>query len=147
MRTDMLNPSHLEILAAGTKGVLATIRRNGRPQLSNVLYLYDPDEHTLLVSVTAGRAKTRNAQRDPRVSMHVTSTDFWTWVVADGEASFSPVATEGFDDATEELVRLYRGIAGEHPDWAEFRAAQVAEQRQVLRLHIVRTYGTPGPRS
>ena len=106
-----------------------------------MLYLYDPTTAEARVSVTADRAKTRNAARDPRVSMHVNSTDFWSYLVADGEAVVGDVATDPKDDATDALVELYRSLAGEHPDWEEFRAVQVREQRLVLTLRVGNTYG------
>src|SRR5690606_16352076 len=51
--------------------VLATIKRDGRPQLSNVTYRYEPATRTFSVSITDDRAKTRNVRRDPRVSLFV----------------------------------------------------------------------------
>src|SRR4051794_7636855 len=74
--------------AAG--GVLATIKRDGRPQLSNVGYAWD--DGLVRVSVTADRAKTGNLRRDPRVGLHVSSRDFWTWVVVEGTAELTAVA-------------------------------------------------------
>src|SRR3954454_23111416 len=79
-----VDPRMLEFLAENHGGVLVTLKRDGRPQLSNVGYAYDRDAGVVRVSVTADRAKTRNLARAPRVSLHVTSKDFWTWVVAEG---------------------------------------------------------------
>lgn len=136
---------HSEFLATHKRGVLITLRRDGRPQSSNVLYRYDPATAEARVSVTADRAKTRNAARDPRVSLHVNSTDFWSYLVADGEAVLGDVATDPNDEAADALVALYRSLAGEHPDWEEFRSVQVREQRLVLTLPVGRTYGmAPG---
>lgn len=132
---------HRRFLAGHRKGVLVTLRRDGRPQLSNVLYAFDPDTALIRVSVTADRAKTRNAERDPRVALHVSSDDFWAYVVADGTAAVGPVATDPHDAATDALVDLYRSLAGEHPDWEEFRATQVQEGRLVLTLAVERAYG------
>lgn len=132
---------HSEFLATHKRGVLITLRRNGRPQSSNVVYLYDPETAEARVSVTVDRAKTRNAARDPRVSMHVNSTDFWSYLVAEGQAVIGGVATDPNDGATDALVDLYRSLAGEHPNWDEFRAVQVREQRLVMTLQVGRTYG------
>jgi PPOX class probable F420-dependent enzyme len=92
--------------------------------------------------VTDDRAKTANARRDPRVSLHVTAPDFWPYVVVEGEAELSAVAAEPHDDTVEELVAHYRLVSGEHPDWDDFRRAMVADRRLVLRLRPTRAYGT-----
>ena len=128
--------------AAGQKwGVLATIRRNGRPQLSNVGYAYDPERRLFRVSVTADRAKTRNLQADPRVTLHVSSQDFWTWVAVEGTAELTPVAAAPDDATVDELVAYYRGISGEHENWDDYRAAMVADRRLVVRFTAEHTYG------
>jgi PPOX class probable F420-dependent enzyme len=124
-------------------GVLVTIKRDGRPQLSNVSHHYDPATRTIRVSITETRAKTRNLRRDPRASYHVTTPDFWQFAVAEGTATLSDVAARPDDAAVDELVELYRHIGGEHPDWDEYRQAMVADQRVVLRLHVERFYGQP----
>ncbi|PXY34612.1 PPOX class F420-dependent oxidoreductase [Prauserella endophytica] len=129
------------LLAERPFGVLATLKRDGRPQLSNVNHHYDPERGLLRVSITDGRAKTRNLRRDPRASYHVSSADGWSYAVAEGVAELSPVAKDEHDDAVAELIDLYRAIRGEHPDWAEYRAAMVADERLVLRLRVDRVYG------
>jgi PPOX class probable F420-dependent enzyme len=132
----------IDLVAASRHGVLVTLRRDGRPQLSNVLYSWDPATSTARVSVTDDRAKTRNARRDPRVSLHVTSPDFWSYAVLDGTATLSDVATEPDGAAADELVDVYRAASGrDHPDWAEFRRTMVADRRLVLRLHADHVYG------
>lgn len=135
-----MSPAHLAFLAGHNKGTLATLKRDGRPQLSNVVYVCD-DAGLVRVSLTADRAKTRNADRDPRVSLHVSSDDFWAYVVAEGEAVLTPVAADPQDATVEALVEMYRAISGEHPDWADYRAAMVSEQRQVLSFSVEHTYG------
>jgi PPOX class probable F420-dependent enzyme len=122
-------------------GVLATIKRDGRPQLSNVTHHYDPDTNRILVSLTDDRAKTRNLRRDPRATYHVTSTDGWSYAVAEGTAQLSAVAADPHDEAVEELVELYRKVRGEHPDWDEYRAAMVADHRLVLHIPVDRIIG------
>ncbi|PIM71714.1 PPOX class F420-dependent enzyme [Streptomyces sp. JV178] len=124
-------------------GVLVTLKADGRPQLSNVNHAYDPDERTIRVSITDGRAKTRNMRRDPRVSYHVTSADRWAYTVVEGTADLTPVAEDPYDETVEELVRLYRDVRGEHPDWDDYRAAMVRDRRLVLRLRVERAYGIP----
>lgn len=122
------------------RGVLVTLKADGRPQLSNISYGLGEDG-VIRISVTADRAKTKNAGRDPRVSLHVTADDFWSYVVIEGDAELTPVAGAAGDATVDELVELYRELQGEHPDWDEYRAAMVADGRLVLRLHPTRAYG------
>lgn len=125
-------------------GVLATIKRDGRPQLSNVAYGYDAAARVLAVSVTDDRAKTRNLRRDPRASMYVTTANRYAYAVAEGTAELTAVTVDPQDATAQALVELYRVVRGEHPDWDEFRAAMVTEQRLVLRLPVQRLYGMAG---
>jgi PPOX class probable F420-dependent enzyme len=122
-------------------GVLTAIKPDGRPHLSNVGYAYDPGSRLFRVSVTDTRAKTRYLRDDPRVTLHVASKDFWTWVAVEGTAELTPVAADPHDATVDELVTYYRGINGEHPDWDEYRAAMVADRRLVVRFTPERTYG------
>lgn len=133
-----------ELLAGGKLGTLATIKRDGWPQLSNVSYSYDRANRTIRVSVTDGRAKTKNLRRDPRASFHVTGSDGWSYAVAEGTATLSDTTREPGDAASDELVEVFRNIAGEHPDWQEYRQAMIDEGRLVLRLPVDRVYGMPG---
>jgi PPOX class probable F420-dependent enzyme len=129
----------LAFVAEQKWGVLATIKQDGRPQLSNVGYSYDGD--VVRVSVTADRAKTRNLRRDPRVTLHVSSQDFWSWVAVEGTAELTPVAADPHDATVEELVTYYRGVSGEHDDWDAYRAAMVTDRRLVVRFRAEHTYG------
>jgi PPOX class probable F420-dependent enzyme len=136
-----VNPVLLDLVRRRSRGVLATIKRDGRPQLSNVDYTYDDTARVIRISVTDGRAKVANLRRDPRASFHVTSDGGSAYAVAEGRAELSPVAADPHDGTVEELIEVYRAIQGEHPDWADYRAAMVADRRLVLRLHIERVYG------
>jgi PPOX class probable F420-dependent enzyme len=136
-----LDDDMLGFVAEHRLGVLATITPDGRPHLSNVGYAYDRTAGFIRVSVTDDRVKTRNLRADPRVSLHVASKDFWTWVAVEGTAELTAVAAEPHDSTVEELITYYRGTAGEHPDWDEYRAAMVADRRLVVRLRPERTYG------
>ncbi|TQK50685.1 PPOX class probable F420-dependent enzyme [Streptomyces sp. SLBN-118] len=133
----------LKLVAEYGGGVLVTLKRDGRPQLSNVNHHYYPDERTIRVSITDDRAKTANLRRDPRASYHVTSQDRWAWTVAEGTAELSPVAADPYDETVEELITLYRDVSGEHPDWDDYRRAMVRDKRIVLRLRVERAYGQP----
>ena len=104
-------------------------------------YAYDAEQHLFRVSVTDSRAKTRNLRADPRLTLHVASKDFWTWVAVEGTAELTPVAADPHDATVEELVTYYRGINGEHENWDEYRAAMVADRRLVVRFRPEHVYG------
>ncbi|MEO3929569.1 PPOX class F420-dependent oxidoreductase [Micromonosporaceae bacterium B7E4] len=133
----------LGIIRDGSLGVLATIKRDGRPQLSNVNYTFDPERRLIRVSITDDRAKTANLRRDPRASFQVSTPDGWAYAVAEGTAELTPVAAEPTDPTVEELVDVYRAVQGEHPDWDDYRRAMVTDRRLVLRLPVERVYGAP----
>jgi PPOX class probable F420-dependent enzyme len=120
-------------------GTLATIRANGRPQLSNILYVVG--DGTITISVTDARAKTVNLRRDPRASLYVVGDNVYQWVVIEALAELSPVAADPHDATVDALVAYYRAGQGEHPDWDEYRAAMVADRRLVLTLRPERAYG------
>ncbi|MET8231915.1 PPOX class F420-dependent oxidoreductase [Micromonospora sp. NPDC005298] len=143
MPDDRTQQALRDLVAGRSMGVLATIKRDGRPQLSTVVYSFDPDAGLIRVSVTEGRAKTANLRRDPRASFHVSSEDGWAYAVVEGHAELTPTAAEPGDATVEELVALYRTLSGEHPDWDEYRRAMVDDRRLVLRLHVERVYGMP----
>ncbi len=133
----------LALFGSSGTGALTTLKRDGRPQISNVRYAFDPQTRIFRVSVTDSRAKTRNLRRDPRASMYTTSRDGWSYAVADCDATLSPVAAAPDDATVEALVDLYRTLAGEHPDWDDYRRAMVADGRLVLTLAVTHVYGTP----
>ena len=114
-------------------GVLVTIRRDGRPQSSDIVYAVGGGE--VRISVTADRAKTRNLARDPRAVLHLTDPESWSYLSFDGTVELSPVAAAPDDATADELVALYRAITGEeHGDWAEYRRAMVDDRRLVVRF-------------
>lgn len=133
----------LAVISGNSLGVLATVKRDGRPQLSNVSYHFDSRAATIEVSITEPRAKTRNLRRDPRASILVSADDGWSYAVAEGTAELSPPATDPHDDTVEALIALYRNIAGEHPDWDDYRRAMVTDRRVLMRLPITHLYGMP----
>ena len=128
-------------LAAGQRtGVLVTLRANGRPQTSNVLYAVG--DATIRASVTQDRAKTRNLRRDPRATLHVSTPDLSAWAALEGTAELSPVTTTPGDETGRGLAALYVEIAGvEHPDWDEYQRAMVDERRLLLTIAVTHGYG------
>jgi PPOX class probable F420-dependent enzyme len=134
----------LAVIRGNSLGVLATVKQDGRPQLSNVSYYFDPREVAIGVSITEPRAKTRNLRRDPRASIHVSSDDGWAYAVAEGNAILTPPASRPDDDTVEGLIALYRNIAGkDHPDWDEYRRAMVDDRRVLMTMPIAHLYGMP----
>ena len=129
-------------LAADNLCTLATIKRDGRPQLSDISYTADPAARVVRASTRDSLAKTHNLRRDPRASMRVAGPGGAGYVVVEGTAEFSPVSADEHDATVEELIEVYRLIRGEdHPDWADYRRAMVADGRIVLSLHVERLYG------
>ncbi|MGP4021386.1 PPOX class F420-dependent oxidoreductase [Saccharopolyspora sp. 5N708] len=123
----------LEFLRPRHRGILVTTRSDGRPQLSPLTCGVDGDGR-IVVSTYPERAKTRNARRDPRVSICVLSDD-WNgpYVQVDGRAEVLDMP-----DAVEALVEYFRCISGEHPDWDEYRQAMIRQNKSLIRIHIER---------
>ncbi|MEQ1786925.1 MAG: PPOX class F420-dependent oxidoreductase [Acidimicrobiales bacterium] len=126
------------------QGVLVTQKRDGRPQLSNIIYVVD-DDGVVRISITADRAKAKNLGRAPVASLHVTRDDFYAYVVLDADVELSAVASAPDDAAVDELVELYRAMAGEHDDWDDYRRAMVHDRRLVARLTATHAYGMLPP--
>ncbi|MFI6867314.1 PPOX class F420-dependent oxidoreductase [Nocardia sp. NPDC050406] len=133
----------LEFARTHRNSVLATIRKDTRPQLSNVNH-WVGDDDIIRVSITADRAKYHNLKREPWAAIHVSRDDFWGYAVLEGKADLSPVAAEPDDATVEELIAYYRALSGEHPDWDDYRRAMVADRRVVLRITPTRVYGALG---
>jgi PPOX class probable F420-dependent enzyme len=123
----------LEFLRPRHRGMLATTRSDGRPQLSPVTCGLDP-EGRIVVSTYPDRAKARNARHDPRVSIVVQSDD-WNgeYVQVDGTAEVLDMP-----EALDGLVEYFRCISGEHPDWDEYRAAMRLQDKSLVRITIER---------
>jgi PPOX class probable F420-dependent enzyme len=130
------------VLAAADLCTLATIKRDGRPQLSDVNYTADDETRVLRASTRSSLAKVHNLRRDPRGSVRVAGPGGAGYVVAEVRATFSPPSADEHDATVEELIEVYRLIRGEeHPDWDDYRRAMVADDRLVLSLHVERLYG------
>ncbi|MFF2952986.1 PPOX class F420-dependent oxidoreductase [Kitasatospora sp. NPDC057965] len=129
------------LLAESRLGVLATIKSDGRPQLSPVMPYYDRDAERLYVSMAEGRAKVTNLRRDPRAALEVTRADGRAWATAEGAVTLLGPSTDPAGPEVEALVDYYRRAAGEHPDWDEYRAAMVAERRVLMVLAVDHVYG------
>ncbi|MEN0130155.1 MAG: PPOX class F420-dependent oxidoreductase [Brevundimonas sp.] len=122
-------PALLDFVRERHHFLLVTTRRDGRPQVSPVSGGVDTAGR-LVVSTYPGRAKALNAERDSRVSVCVLSDDFGgPWVQVDGDAEVLHMPA-----AEDALVDYYRCIAGEHPDWDEYRAAMRVQGKSLIRV-------------
>ena len=120
-------------LRAHHRAVLATSRADGRPQLSPVLCVAD-DAGRVLISTRETAVKTRNLRRDPRASLCVFTDGFFgEWVQAEGDAEIISLPS-----AMDLLIDYYRRVAGEHSDWADYRAAMNRDQRVIVRITLTR---------
>jgi PPOX class probable F420-dependent enzyme len=115
------------------RGVLATLRTDGRPQLSPVTVAVDEDG-SLMISTRETAIKTANVRRSGRASVCVFQDEFFgAWVQAEG-----PTSIESLPGAMDALIRYYQLAAGEHPDWDDYRRAMQRERRVVLRIRVDR---------
>ncbi|WP_067503949.1 PPOX class F420-dependent oxidoreductase [Actinoplanes sp. TFC3] len=120
---------------------LATIKKDGRPQLSDVNYTAAAAPRMLRVSTRSSLAKVANLRRDPRATIRVGPPN-GGYVTAEVSATMSKPAADEHDETVEELIEMYRLIGKrEHPNWADYRRAMVADGRLVLRLQVEKLYG------
>jgi PPOX class probable F420-dependent enzyme len=120
-------------LSSHPRAILATTRSDGRPQLSPVVVAVD-DDGKVLISTRETAIKARNLARDPRASLCAISDGFFgEWIQAEGEAELIHLP-----DALPVLEEYYRRISGEHPDWADYRAAMYRDRRLIIRVTIDR---------
>ncbi|MFU8840748.1 MAG: PPOX class F420-dependent oxidoreductase [Nitriliruptoraceae bacterium] len=131
-RADRVDRTELESFVRPRHNVvLVTNRADGRPQLSPVSAGLDA-EGRLVVATYPRRAKVRNLRRDPRAAACVLSDDFGgAWVQLYGSAEVLDLP-----EALEPLVEYFRVIAGEHPDWDEYRQAMHDQGKVLLRMTI-----------
>jgi PPOX class probable F420-dependent enzyme len=129
------------LLAESRLGVLATIKGDGRPQLSPVMPFYDRQAGVIYVSMRAGLAKTANLRRDSRATLEATRPDGRAWATAEGTASLTGPGTDPDGPEVQALVDYYRLAAGEHPDWDEYRSAMVSDRRVLMTMTVHKVYG------
>lgn len=113
--------------------VLATWRRDGRVQMSPITVGLDA-EGRATISSRETAYKVKNLRRDPRASLCVFVDEFTgPWVQVEGTAEIVSLP-----EAMEPLVEYYRLVAGEHPDWDDYRRAMERDRRVLIRLTIER---------
>jgi PPOX class probable F420-dependent enzyme len=122
-----------EFIATHHRAVLATRRADGETQMSPVVCAVD-DDGRVLVSTRETAMKTRHLRRDPRAALCVFTDGFFgPWVQVEGRAEV--ISLPG---AMDSLIDYYRRVSGEHPDWADYRAAMVRDRRVIVKLSIDR---------
>jgi PPOX class probable F420-dependent enzyme len=123
----------LDVVRSQHRAVLATMRADGGPQMSPVTVGVDDAGH-VVISTRLPAYKVRNIRRDPRVWLCVLPDEFFgRWVQLDGTAEIVELP-----EAMEGLIDYYRRISGEHPDWDDYRAAMLRDQRVLLRIRVAR---------
>lgn len=122
-------------------GTLATVKRNGRPHLTTMLYSWDSKARIVRFSTTADRIKVKHLRNDPRAALHVQGGDVWSFAVAEGEAEVSEVTTVPGDTVGRELLGMIPKAAKPEDEDA-FLEQLVIERRVVIRLKVDRLYGT-----
>ncbi|MFB7932735.1 pyridoxamine 5'-phosphate oxidase family protein [Streptomyces sp. NPDC056039] len=130
-----------DLLGKQQFGTLASVKRDGRPHLTTMVYSWDREARIVRFSTTADRVKVKHLRRDPRAALHVQGGDVWSFAVAEGEAEVSEATTVPGDAVGRELLRMIpQGARPE--DEGAFLEELVAERRVVVRLRVDRLYGT-----
>jgi PPOX class probable F420-dependent enzyme len=131
----------LNLIEDNNQGILAAVTRAGYPHLTNVLYEWNPAQRTARVSTTADRVKGRILRRDSRAALHVPGSHFWSYAVAECDASVSDVATSPGDETCRELLEVHSVFYGEMADEVSFFEEMIEARRVVVRLQVKRLYG------
>ncbi|MGW0862397.1 pyridoxamine 5'-phosphate oxidase family protein [Streptomyces sp. NPDC002611] len=130
-----------DLLGKQQFGTLASVKRDGRPHLTTMVYSWDREARIVRFSTTADRVKVKHLRRDPRAALHAQGGDVWSFAVAEGEAEVSEVTMAPGDAVGRELLGMIpQGARPE--DEGAFLEELVAERRVVVRLRVDRLYGT-----
>jgi PPOX class probable F420-dependent enzyme len=123
-----------DYLRSHHQAVLATMRRDGTPQMSPVTVSVDGDGY-VVVSSRETAVKTKNLRRDPRAWVCAMPDSFYggPFVQVEGDVTIVELP-----EAMEGLVDYYRSVSGEHPDWDDYRAAMERDQRVLIRIAVTR---------
>lgn len=130
-----------DLLGKQQFGTLATVKRNGRPHLTTMLYSWDGEARVLRFSTTADRIKVKHLRHDPHAALHVQGGDVWSFAVAEGEAEVSEITKAPGDAVGRELLGMIPQAAKPEDEEA-FLEQLVTERRVVVRLKVDRLYGT-----
>jgi PPOX class probable F420-dependent enzyme len=122
-----------DVIRTQHRAVMATTRADGTPAMTPVTVGVD-DAGRVIISSRQTAYKVKNLRRDPRAWLCVMPDSFFgRWIQVEGRAEILQLP-----EAMEPLVEYYRGISGEHPDWADYRAAMVRDRRVLIRIDITR---------
>ena len=136
----MLANNVRDFISTNHKAVLTTYRKNGNAQMSVIVV--GPYRDGAAFTTTADRAKLRNLKRDTRCTLLASRDSWWGFIVLEGHAQIlSPENTDA-EELREALRGVYRSIAGEHPNWAEYDQAMRDERRSAVIVVPDRVYGT-----
>lgn len=126
----MTRDDAMEFVSANHRAVMITRRRDGRLQSSPVTV--GVDDGGIVISSRETAFKTRNIERDPKVTLCVFTDGFFgPWIQVEGTAEIVPLP-----DAMDGLIDYYRRISGEHPDWDDYRRAMEEDKRVLIRVTI-----------
>ncbi|HTL85252.1 MAG TPA: PPOX class F420-dependent oxidoreductase [Acidimicrobiia bacterium] len=118
----------LRFVAENHHAILATARRDGKPQLSPIACAVVDGK--IVISSRETAIKVKNLRREPYASLCVLNDGFFgAWVQVEG-----PAEIVSLPDAMDGLIEYYRQISGDHPDWDDYRAAMQREQRCLIRV-------------
>ncbi len=122
------------VVATQNHAVLATMRKDRTPQLSPVLATVDA-EGRVIISSRETAYKVKNLRRDPRAWVCVLPDRFFgdRWIQVEGDVEIVSLPA-----AMDLLVDYFRRTGGEHPDWADYRAAMEEQKRVVIRIDLTR---------
>lgn len=129
----------LAVIAGNRQGVLATLKSDGHPHLSNMLYTWDPERRVLLMSTKAPRIKVRHLHANPKTALQVNGKDFFTYAVAEGEAEVSEPTTTPGDEVGRALRPVYPDVPEENVE-ALYKQL-VVDQRVLITMKVTKAYG------
>ncbi|GAA3424872.1 PPOX class F420-dependent oxidoreductase [Streptosporangium sandarakinum] len=129
------------ILGEQRFGVLATVKRDGRPHLASMVFGWDPEERVIRISSAEGRIKVTHLRHDPRATLHAQGENVFSYAVAEGEAEVSEASAEPGDATGRELLAMAGGF-DDPADETAFLEQMVKDRRVVIRLRVSRLYGT-----
>ncbi|HVX69514.1 MAG TPA: PPOX class F420-dependent oxidoreductase [Mycobacteriales bacterium] len=123
----------IDFIRSNHRGVLATLRRDGNPQLTPITVSVDA-AGMVVVSSRETAAKVKNLRRDPRAWLTVMNDGFFgEFVQIEG-----PVTIVALPEAMDGLIEYYRSVSGEHPDWDDYREAMTRDQRVLIKVQVTR---------
>lgn len=123
----------LKYVKNNNHAVLATLKKDGTPQMSPVTVGVDA-EGRVVISTRQTAYKVKHIRRDPHVWLCSFPDGFYgRWAQLEGTAEIIELP-----EAMDGLVSYYRDISGEHPDWDDYRAAMERDQRVLLRVTITK---------